>query len=79
MPSAAASSEAFFRRGREYESTFVNHRYTEAEKAILNSYQALDYLPPDSVAYRRWLREQPGAASFGDWGRTDGRTVAVGP
>ena len=57
---------SFFQKGREYESTFVNHRYTEKELRVLASYETLDYLPPDSVVYRRWLGTQ---ATKWDWDR----------
>ena len=49
------TTSSFFQRGREYESIFVNHRYTKKELKVLASYESLDYLPPDSVVYRRWL------------------------
>ena len=62
-----AAAKAFFARGRDYESTDVNHRYTAKEQKVLNSYESLDYLPPDSKAHRRWLRDQPAAAT--EWDR----------
>ncbi len=40
------------RRGREYESVYVNHHYTGEELKVLASYETLNYLPPDSKAYR---------------------------
>ena len=43
---------AFFKRGREYESVFVNHRYTQEELKVLGSYESLNYLPPDSKVHR---------------------------
>ena len=43
---------AFFKRGREYESVFVNHRYTGDELKVLAGYESLNYLPPDSKVHR---------------------------
>ena len=46
-------------QGRDFESAFVNHRYTSEEKRTLASYESLDYLPPHSQAYTNWIRKQP--------------------
>jgi hypothetical protein len=43
---------SFFKRGREYESVFTNHRYTAEELRVLGSYETLNYLPPDSKVFR---------------------------
>lgn len=59
--------KTFFQRGREYESTYVNHRYTEKELKVLNSHQTLDYLPPDSVVYRKWLKKRPLGMEWDRW------------
>ena len=39
---------AFFSKGRDLQSTYVNHKYTEAEREVLGSYDSTDYLPPHS-------------------------------
>ena len=49
----------FFARGREFESRYVNHQYTEQEKEFLASYESVDYLPPHSHVYENWIRQQP--------------------
>ncbi|XP_059079772.1 chloride channel protein C-like [Tigriopus californicus] len=59
--------KSFFQRGREYESAYVNHRYTDKELKILNSHQTLDYLPPDSVVYRKWLKSRPLGMEWDRW------------
>ena len=40
--------EAFFTKGRDLQSTAVNHKYTEKEREVLGSYDSMDYLPPHS-------------------------------
>ena len=40
--------EAFFTKGRDLQSTAVNHKYTEKESEVLGSYDSMDYLPPHS-------------------------------
>ncbi len=35
-------------------------RYTAEEREVLASHESLDYLPPDSRVYRRWVAEQSG-------------------
>ena len=49
----------FFAKGRDFESRYVNHSYTDQEKEVLASYESVDYLPPHSHVYRNWLRQQP--------------------
>ncbi|XP_077983366.1 chloride channel protein C-like [Glandiceps talaboti] len=57
----------FFTKGRDYESAYVNHRYTKAERNILATYESLDYLPPHSQAYKNWLRKQPARLDWDRW------------
>nr|XP_039274350.1 chloride transport protein 6-like [Styela clava] len=57
----------FFASGRDYESAFVNHKYTEQEKEELQKYDSLDYLPPWSDAYKEWLRQQPRRLDWDRW------------
>ena len=57
---------SFFAKGRDYESTNVNHRFTEAEKAVMSEFDSLDFLPPDSKVYKTWVKSQP---SRWDWDR----------
>ena len=42
----------FFQRGRELESVYDNHKYTDDEREVLKDYESLDYLPPHSTAYK---------------------------
>lgn len=57
----------FFARGRDFESRYVNHSYTEQEKEVLASYESVDYLPPHSHVYRNWLRQQPARLDWDRW------------
>jgi hypothetical protein len=41
------------------EPAAVNHRFTPAERARLAAVEGIEYLPPDSAVYRRWLAVQP--------------------
>ena len=41
------------------EPAAVNHRFTPAERARLAGVEGIEYLPPDSAVYRRWLAVQP--------------------
>eukprot|EP00118_Oscarella_pearsei_P023455 m.281003 g.281003 ORF g.281003 m.281003 type:complete len:211 (+) comp40638_c0_seq6:27-659(+) len=58
---------AFFQRGRELESVYDNHRYTEEEREVLADFDSLDYLPPHSEAYKQWLRKQPRRLDWDRW------------
>ena len=49
----------FFAKGRDYESRYVNHSYTEQERSVLAGYESVDYLPPHSHVYKNWLKQQP--------------------
>ena len=50
------------------EPAAVNHRFTPAERARLAGVEGIEYLPPDSAVYRRWLA--------GQWEPVTTRTVA---
>lgn len=50
LPSKTQTS--FFQKGREFESVYVNHHYTEEEKEQLATYESVDYLPPHSSVYK---------------------------
>ena len=50
LPAYAQTS--FFQKGREFESAYVNHKFTEEEKRQLATYDSLDYFPPHSVVYK---------------------------
>ena len=43
---------SFFQKGREFESRYVNHHYTEEEKEKLATFESVDYLPPYSAVYK---------------------------
>ncbi|KAF8790282.1 Chloride channel protein A like protein [Argiope bruennichi] len=57
----------FFEKGRDLESAFVNHKYTDAEKKLLSEYESLDYLPPHSKVYKQWLHQQPARMDWDHW------------
>jgi len=58
---------SFFTKGRDLQSTAVNHQYTEREKEILGSYDSQDYLPPHCTAYTTWLSGQPARLDWDRW------------
>ena len=37
----------------------MNHHYTREERERLANVESIDYLPPNSEVYRRWLAGQP--------------------
>ena len=43
---------SFFQKGREFESRYVNHHYTEEEREKLGKFESVDYLPPHSTVYK---------------------------
>ena len=51
--------EMYIFQGRDFESAFVNHKYTREERKTLATYESLDYLPSHSIAYKQWLKRQP--------------------
>ncbi|KAG1682671.1 Chloride channel protein A [Nymphon striatum] len=57
----------FFASGRDFESAYVNHQYTESERKTLGTYESLDYLPPHSKVYCDWLRRQPPRFEWDRW------------
>ena len=48
----SATKHGFFQRGREFESAYVNHSYTEEEREQLATFESVDYLPPHSTVYK---------------------------
>lgn len=60
-------NDSFFTKGRDLQSTAVNHQYTEQEKEILGSYDSQDYLPPHCTAYLSWLGQQPARLDWDRW------------
>ena len=46
-------------RGHDVESARHNHYYTREERQRLNDVESIDYLPPNSAVYRRWVAQQP--------------------
>ena len=48
----------FFARGRDFEAASDAHSYTIQERAVLASFESLEYLPPNNVAYRDYLSNQ---------------------
>ncbi|XP_078688574.1 chloride channel protein C-like isoform X1 [Branchiostoma floridae x Branchiostoma belcheri] len=63
----ADTSEGFFARGREFESVYVNHRYTTQEREELSKFDSLDYLPSHSFAYKNWIKRQPSRLDWDRW------------
>ena len=57
----------FFAKGREFESVTTNHQYTEIELAKMATFESLDYLPPWSEPYKKWLREMPRRLDWDRW------------
>lgn len=51
-------------QGRDFESVYTNHRYTQKEREILSNHDSFDYLPGHSVVYKEWLRRQPARCEF---------------
>lgn len=50
LPTATQTS--FFQKGREFESRYVNHHYTQEEREKLGTFESVDYLPPHSAVYK---------------------------
>ena len=48
-----------FRKSSELEDASVNHQYTRAERERLSNVESIDYLPPNSAVFRKWLASQP--------------------
>ena len=48
-----------FRKSTELEEASVNHQYTRAERERLSNVESIDYLPPNSEVFRKWLSSQP--------------------
>ena len=49
--------EGFFQRGRDFEAVGDAHSYTEQEKKTLESFESLEYLPPNNAVYRAYLND----------------------
>ncbi|XP_073241791.1 chloride channel protein D-like [Porites lutea] len=58
---------SFFQKGREFESRYVNHHYTEEEREQLGKFESVDYLPPHSTVYKNWLEQQPSRLDWDRW------------
>ncbi len=48
-----------FQQGSDMQQATANHHYTKAERDRLSNVESIDYLPPNSAVYRRWLANQP--------------------
>eukprot|EP00117_Sycon_ciliatum_P020983 scpid66345/ scgid0160/ Chloride channel protein D len=64
---ADPQTAGFFARGREWEARTDIHKYTEAERQILKTFDSFDYLPPHSTSYKVWLRNQPQRFEWDRW------------
>ena len=67
---------SFFQKGREFESRYVNHHYTEEEREMLGTFESVDYLPPHSAVYKvsRGFHE-----FWWTWSEGGGRGNLIGP
>ncbi len=45
----------FFAKGRDFENVHDAHTYTAKELELLESYESIEYLPPNNQAYRSFL------------------------
>ncbi|CAK0786046.1 hypothetical protein CVIRNUC_009259 [Coccomyxa viridis] len=69
QPARNASSVLWglFQRGHDVEGAGVNHHYTREERERLANVESIDYLPPNSEVYRRWLATQPHRRQWDRW------------
>mmetsp|Transcript_13128 Transcript_13128/g.35103 ORF Transcript_13128/g.35103 Transcript_13128/m.35103 type:complete len:785 (-) Transcript_13128:79-2433(-) len=44
-----------------------SHHFTAEERSKMNSFESIDYLPPSSAAYRKWLANQPHRRHWDRW------------
>ena len=51
-------------KGRDYENRHTNHVFSPAELKTMSTFQSMNYLPQNSIIYRKWLQKQD--ASIGD-------------
>ncbi|XP_013403924.1 chloride channel protein C [Lingula anatina] len=58
---------SFFAKGRDIESVYTTHKYTEEEKKTLATFESMDYLPSHSEVYKHWLRRQPKRQDWDRW------------
>ena len=57
--------EGFFKRGRDFEAIGDAHTYTEQEKKTLESFESIQYLPPNNAIFREYL------SNYTHWGYCD--------
>jgi len=50
-----ADQEGFFKRGRDFEAVGDAHSYTAQEQKVLESFESIEYLPPNNAIYRAYL------------------------
>ena len=55
------------RRGIDLQGAGENHKFTAEERQRLCMVESIDYLPPDSVVYRKWLARQPHRRAWDRW------------
>lgn len=48
-----------FKQSSDMQTATMNHHYTKAERERLSNVESIDYLPPNSAVYRKWLASQP--------------------
>lgn len=49
--------EHFFQRGREFEAVGDAHHFTAQELKTLESFESLEYLPPNNAVYRAYMSD----------------------
>ncbi|KAK9804251.1 hypothetical protein WJX72_003440 [[Myrmecia] bisecta] len=70
--------KSLFQRGHDVEGAGVNHHYTREERERLNDVESIDYLPPNSAVYRKWLAGQPHGRIWDRWFMMGSIGVSVG-
>lgn len=48
-----------FGESSDLEEAAVNHQFSRAERERLSNVESIDYLPPNSSVFRKWLSAQP--------------------
>lgn len=54
-------------KGRDYENRHTNHVFSPAELKTMSTYESMNYLPQNSVVYRKWLQQQDAKIGDNHW------------
>ena len=49
---------SFFQKGRDVESVATAHSYTPQEQKVLQSFESIEYLPPNNAVYRAYVKAE---------------------